>query len=384
MKRRGFALVVPPAIAAASLGCPSLDGIGIGTDAASDIVASDRSGDVAAREAQAPEAAHDAKACTSDVESDPRNCGRCAHDCNEGACQGGVCQPYAIVTGNAGPNGITVANRTVYFTSVDDTLETCMADDCMNTLTVMTNGQATPRGITSDATSIYWANEGLVVDGGLVGSIATCGLLGCAGGFAHVLAPMQVGPYDVVVGSGIAYWTDNYGKAVRSCSVAGCSGEPTTLAADPTLLSGIAIDVTSVYWAEESAGNIIKCPLGGCTTLTQFATGQSQPTKLDVANDTLFWSTSGAIMSCPTSGCVGAPHVFASGQSSAYAIAHDATTLYWSLYEPAGKVLACTLAGCAMPTVLGALQDLPSAIAVDDSSVYWTNSGGGAVMRVMK
>jgi hypothetical protein len=198
------------------------------------------------------------------------------------------------------------------------------------------------------------------------------------------LSSLEQWPADLAVNTSAVYWTDVYGQAVRSCRIGGCSGVPTTLANDPTRLSGVAIDDTSIYWAEPKLGNVIKCPLAGCPTFTPFASGQVNPAKLDVANGTLFWSANGAIMSCATSGCAGAPAVFANNQPASYAITHDTTTLYWTLLDSAGKVLSCPLAGCTTPVVLADLQANPAAVAVDDASVYWANSGGSTVMRVMK
>jgi hypothetical protein len=295
-----------------------------------------------------------------------------------------VCQPYAIVSGNQGPNSVAVRKGFVYFTSIDNTVEKCMADDCSNTLFQMTSGQSSPQGITTDVTNVYWGSEGFALDGSFGGSVSTCGLAGCPAGMTMVLAPTEQAPFDIAVDSSAVYWTDKYGKLVRSCSVGGCDGMPTTLATDPTILSGVAIDPTSIYWAEPKLGNIIKCPLVGCATITPFASGQVNPQKVDVAQATLFWSANGAIMSCPTSGCVGPPSVFASDQPAAYALAHDAAHLYWTLQEMGGKVLSCPLAGCTTPTVLADMQASPSSVAVDETSVYWANSGGSTVMRVMK
>jgi hypothetical protein len=301
-----------------------------------------------------------------------------------GACRGGVCQPYAIATGATGPQGVAVRGGLVYFTTRLLAVESCEAKDCPSSLVQLASDQNVPGAITTDSTSVYWANIGFPIDGGYGGSVSTCGLAGCPSGMATVLAPLEQRPVDLAVDSAAVYWTDGYGGLIRSCAVAGCLESPTTLVEDPTTLSGLAIDATSIYWAESALGNIIKCPLAGCATFEPFASGQAGPAKMDVVNDTLFWSANGAIMSCPTSGCGGAPRVFASGQPSSYAIAHDTTYLYWTLSEASGKVLSCPLAGCTSPTVLADGQDSPSSLALDRISVYWTNSGGSTVMRVIK
>jgi hypothetical protein len=384
---RWFLLPLAVAFAGAFIGCPSLSAISVGGVPEAGIGAReagpDRAVDVAPREARTPDAPRDEKACTDDPESDPKNCGRCSHDCMGGACEGGVCQPYPILSGVIA-SGIAVTNGTVYLTTAAGNVEKCNADDCLATLAELATDQEIPEAITTDTSSVYWTNAGFIVDGGNAGSIVTCGLAGCPGGVPTVLAPMEDDPQSIVVSSSAVYWTNTYGGIVRSYTIGGSAHPPTTLTTDPTTLSGVAIDATSIYWTESGLGNIMKCPLAGCVTPTTLASGQGSPAELVVANDTVFWPTGAAIMSCPTSGCGGAPHIFAKNQVGAYAIANDTTNVYWALLlgGTRGKVLSCALSGCATPTVLGDMQKEPIAIAVDDASVYWANSN--ELMRVMK
>jgi hypothetical protein len=391
LQRRWATVALAAGVAGASLGCPSLSEIGVGGDAGSD-GRTDAGGDVLPREARGPDAVEE-KACTKDPASDPKNCGRCGHDCERGACEGGVCQPYALVTGIDGPYGVAVTNGTVYFTSPPDGMVYMCKVDACDLVTVMTSGQAFPRGITTDSTTVYWADLGNVDDPGFAGSIETCGLAGCPGGGSTPLTALdEDGPIDLAVNVSTVYWPDDYGGVVRSCAIGGCDDMPTTLATDSSkLLSGVAIDTTDIFWGEPTNGNLIKCPLDGCTTFTPFASFPScMFTHIDIVNGTVFWTTQtedGQILSCPTSGCTdGKYQVFASAQPYAFAITHDATNLYWTLFNVGigGKVLRCPLAGCTTPTVLAENQAQPSAIAIDDTSIYWANSGGTTVMRLMK
>ncbi len=371
------------ACAAALPGCPSLGEIGVGGgDAGADTAPPDHRGDVEPRDARARDILGDA--CTASPATDPKNCGRCGHDCQGGACRAGVCQAYAIVTGSDSPYGIAVHAGALYFTTGFLTVETCKADHCMSSLGQIASKQGAPRGIVTDETSVYWANVGLPFDGGNAGSIATCGLAGCPKGNPTLLSSAADGPVDIAVDTSAVYWTNYDNGVVRSCTIGGCGDMPTTLATDAAPISGVAVDATSIYWAEPMLGNVIQCPLAGCATFGPFASGQVGAAKVDTVNGSVYWSTQSAIMRCPATGCGGAPEVFAKGQPSAYAIAHDAVNLYWSLYAKAGKVLRCPLSGCTTPEVLADEQDMPAAIAVDTDSVYFTDRGGGTVMRVMK
>lgn len=394
-KRGALAALASSVLLTTSLGCPSLSDIRVGSgDASIDrpiiIIIQDARPDRLFVDAKTSDGSvHDAfidGPCSPDLASDARNCGRCGHDCKGGACQGGACQPYALVTGNQGPQAVAVTNGIVYFTSDDGTVEMCPVDGCMDALKQLTSGQGNPQGITTDVTNVYWAVEGNVADGSFAGSVATCGLEGCAGGTPIVLAYSQVAPKDVVVNVNTAFWTNNYGNTVRSCAVGGCENNPTTLVTDPArVLSGVAIDATSVFWAEPQLGNLLSCPLDGCSTFTPLATFTPCTTvKIDVANGMVFWSNSSSILSCSVDGCGGTATMFAANQAAAYAVAHDTENLYWTLNATPGRVLSCPLSGCATPTVVADNQAGPTSVAADSTSIYWTNASGGTVMRLMK
>ncbi len=71
----------------------------------------------------------------------------------------------------------------------------------------------------------------------------------------------------------------------------------------------------------------------------------------------------------------------ASDQNTPWGIALDATSVYWT-NNTDGTVMKVDK-GSGMPANLASGQNGPSGIAVDATSVYWANSGGGQVMKVL-
>jgi hypothetical protein len=72
--------------------------------------------------------------------------------------------------------------------------------------------------------------------------------------------------------------------------------------------------------------------------------------------------------------------MLASGQTYPMYIALEATSVYWTNYT-GGTVMKVPTGG-GTPTTLASGQTLPHDIAIDATSVYWTNYSDGTVMKL--
>ena len=82
-----------------------------------------------------------------------------------------------------------------------------------------------------------------------------CPLSGCSSPTALVSS----GTGAIAVDSTNVYWTSPGSGKVLKCAIAGCGGNPTTLATGQTNAGSIAVDSTSVYWViSMQGGNVMK------------------------------------------------------------------------------------------------------------------------------
>jgi hypothetical protein len=263
----------------------------------------------------------------------------------------------------------------------------CTAGRCLVTLA---SAQGVPEAIALDATNVYWLNKG----SGLPGAYSSLMMLPLGGGTPTTLASKLGWTESFAVDSANVYWTQcpavsggGWSGTVESVSLASLAHQ--VVASGLPFPTGIVVDAKNVYWTNDdwtapNLGTIMAVPLAGGTPTTLVAE-QDLLNYLAVDDTNIYWTNCGSngdgtVMSMPKSG--GTSTVLASGLGCPQFIAIDSMNVYWTNNWDL-KVMAVALGGGA-PVTLASNERNPWGIAVDETSVYWTNCVGiGSVVGLV-
>jgi len=264
-----------------------------------------------------------------------------------------------------------------------------------------------PLGLSVNASSIFWVEDNsAVMEAPLTGAYAF-----------KVASGMNVHPDgSVVADRSDVYWDDNYTNNIMRSPTDG--GPPVTLAVSAGIIWDMALDRNNVYWTRlggsGSDGAVMAIPKLGGTPMT--LTRAPSPGHIAIDSANVYWADTHALMAVPLQG--GTPTTLALGSPCGVAV--DAQNIYWTdgpsvmeshLQGGAARQLniedgatvgprcyltvdsahvfwmddhnlwALPLTG-GRSTRLASGMDRPAGLVLDSTSLYFTVSGQGCVMRL--
>ncbi len=345
--------------------------------------------------------------CVDVRATDATNCGRCGHDCQGGACLGGVCQPATVASqGVSFPVALAVGGTTVYWAEKADATQNFSngavkraAIDAIGPAapTLIAGSQAYPVAIAVNSSGLYWANAGN-------GASALGGLmwLPIGGTTPAPLATAYTCPNALILSASSVYWFDcgtmnNTNEPLLTLPVADPAATPTPIGATRSGCAfAMALSGTNLFWLESgcflNAGSLnqVTLPDAGSPIDLLPSTTLSGPYSNRIAVD-----AQGVYYSDDLSGQFGAGSIFRAPlgggtpvtlvpTANANAIAVDAVNIYWTDTALSAVMYAPLATGSPVGT-LASGQTNPYDLVIDSTSVYWTNnSSPGAIVKIAK
>jgi hypothetical protein len=138
--------------------------------------------------------------------------------------------------------------------------------------------------------------------------------------------------------NGFVYWVDEF--TINKVSTQG--GTVTVLAQNLSFATDLVVDETDVYFSEQDTGLIRKVSINGGPISTL---------------------------------------LFGSNRFAPYILAQDNSNIYWVNQAEVGKISKNGGNPFLHAGNVQSIAFIPNSIAVDDSSVFWTEVGAGLVMK---
>ncbi len=303
---------------------------------------------------------------------------------------------FTLASGLESPSSLVVDSDGAFWISGNNVMKVSLCGGLPVTLA----SQQTPGGLAVDATSVYWPSS--VQDSGIYTSLVRVDKEGGA--------TVTIATFDDIVGfpganepiavrDGNVYWAGNAtchsvldggdcgGMAIISVPLTG--GSTTTLASQQPGVGSLAVDATSVYWANwyddvnnPYDGALLSVPLAGGESTT-LASMQGDPDIIVVNGQNVYWwdDLGGNACFVPIQG--GGVTTLLTSQLSLSAMAVDAGNVYWATPAPAGSIQKVAIDRAGMSVTLIDTGGNYTDIAVDGTSLYWID-GSSVVRRTPK
>lgn len=325
------------------------------------------------------DAASDADASCGDVQTDPKNCGSCGHDCLGGACQAGACRPFVMAS-----------------ETIDDVLEAIAVSPTHVFYTDFTTGKLrrVPRTGPSTVETVYATSAGTSLgldvawrDGfvyfadtsTVTGRILRCPDTGCVGAPEVMLGSLDA-PFSVALTTDgfVTSESTDPGRVIR-CHALPCEASPEIVAASEARPQRVAVNGNAVAWTRITNAEGVRLRIGTdpiTTPVGSFGVFSVALTSTEV----IYGLASTAVRAIPLAGGASrdlAPATFVER------LAVAGGTVFFS--DNGGVVKSVAISPPASPVkTVASGQSTPKSLAADDAAVFWINQGNSTVAGIAR
>lgn len=302
--------------------------------------------------------------------------------------------PITLASGLVQPGAIASDGMNVFWLTAGSaepmnpggTVMRCGIEGCNGLPTVLAHGQFAPQRMALDATTIYWTMKGTNASG-TDGALRWCEKIGCF----DMPAYWEGGVLNraIAVYGNNLYWSieQNGTTTIRTSPLIG-PWTPQDLATFAGSAVDMAVNDWGLSWTEAAPHNAIGqlSPPGPGMVSVPVGGQMNAPVAVAMDDTNTYWIAGTSIFACALSGCGGTPTTLVTGLDTPTAIATDGVNLYFTLVPMGpGAVMKCPVTGGTPVTMAaGANVMSPGAIAVDATSIYWTDVAAGTATRMAK
>ncbi len=312
-----------------------------------------------------------ANGCETALTTATNHCGRCGHSCLGGACEGGICQPHALVTNEPSPTQIRLDEGNVYWLS-----GTSSADSVIRRI-AKSGGAAGDVATSSSgicdfavADSVAWTTS---ADGAVWLQAKT-------GGSPLALASGQAGPCPIAMNDAWVVWGDQVSNTVWKRSLA--TGSSNVAVAEAFWPGTVFITGDYGYVGGEGIVGRFLLSSGGIGDTLRLLHSTWDVEGIAANEDDLCYMQTmyGRVYCTPAPSMISPDeYLVEPGYTMQTSLALDDTFVYY--LTPSAVERAAIDSGAANVV---ATSSQPWALALDEDGIYWTEPNVGRVMVLAK